>query len=214
MRLLSSSFSVEDLKEFIQDVKIFYDSFGIFAAVLLPYVETLLPFLPLFLMLAFNIMKFGVVLGYVLTYIGTVLGTLTIFYFLRYFASKNFKDSKRKDSKVAVYLHWIETTHPLTHIVVLMIPLSPTFMINYSMGLTKMKFKTFLFITLTSRALLLFICIPFGMTLLSLLNSQGHGEVEMLWLTITGIIVIVCVVFGQISKKHIRNKKKQVNEMS
>lgn len=201
--LLSSTFSVEDLRLFIQDAKIFYDQIGVFAAIALPYIETLFPFLPLFLMLAFNILKFGLVIGYILTYIGTVLGTLSIFFFMRYVSSKRFKEEKKHSSKVSKYYHWVEETHPLTHIVVLMVPLSPTFWINYSMGLTKIPFKTFIFITLVSRAFLLFICIPFGMTLLTLMNEEGSGSVHMGWLTVTGVVVLGSVVFGQVMKKKI-----------
>ena len=85
-----------------------------------------------------------------------------------------------------------------------MIPFSPTFMINYSMGLTKMRFSTFLLITCISRGLLLIICIPFGMTLVTYYNSGMVGGVEVAWLSITGLIVLASVIGGQVVNRKIR----------
>ena len=66
-RILAADFTVTDFIEFIEKVKDIYTSFGMLAAVGLPLFETLVPVLPLFLMLSFNILSYGLLLGYLFT---------------------------------------------------------------------------------------------------------------------------------------------------
>ena len=195
--LLASEFTVDDLREFIEQVSYFYENMGITAAIGLPFLETLFPFLPLFLMIAFNILAYGTLKGYIYTYIGTLAGTIFIFVFMRYVIIRLFGESLQKSEKVQKAMRWIEKTHPLLHILVLSVPFSPTFIINYSMGLTKMKFSRFLLITVVSRAVLLVICIPFGSTLVSYYNTGTVGGVTVLWLSITGFVVLGSILVGQ-----------------
>lgn len=202
--LLANEITVIDFREFIERVKEIYESWGVAAAIGLPFLETLFPFLPLFLMNAFNMLSYGPVIGYIYSYVGTVLGTIVIFLFMRYISTKEFKRHRKEKPRVKKVLNWIEHTHPVLHILVLMIPFSPTFMINYSMGLTKMKWQTFLFITMVSRGLLLFICVPFGITLINYYNNGVFGGVEVLWLSIMGLVVLASIVAGQIITKRIK----------
>ncbi len=202
--LLANEITVTDFYEFIEKVKEIYESLGVFAAIGLPFLETLFPFLPLFLMNAFNMLSYGPITGYLYSYIGTVLGTVVIFFFMRYISTKEYKKQRKEKPRIKKVLNWIETTHPVLHILVLMIPFSPTFMINYSMGLTKMKVRTFLMITMISRGLLLLICVPFGMTLISYYNSGEFGGVEVLWLSIMGLVVLASIIIGQIVTKKIK----------
>lgn len=192
--LLASEVTVADLVEFINNVKDIYSSLGIVAAIGLPYVETLVPIAPLFLMLSFNIISYGILLGFVFTYIGTTAAALTIFLFLRYFSSKS---EKKRNEKIQKYLNWIENTHPVLHILSMMIPLSPAYLINYSMGLSNVSFGRYLIVTLVSRFLMLVFCLPFGMTLITLYESGELGGVQVAWLLIFGIIVIAGIVVGQ-----------------
>lgn len=202
--ILSNDVTVEDLRNFIHQVKQLYEESGIVAAVGLPFLETLLPILPLFLMIAFNILTYGTIKGYLLTYIGTVLGTIFIFVFMRFFVIKFYGEKLQNNNRFQNAMRWIEKTHPVLHILVLSIPFAPTFMINYSMGLTHMKFKRFLMITSISRGLLLFICIPFGTTLVNYYNKGLSGGVTVMWLSITGIVVLMSIILGQRAKKSIK----------
>ena len=209
--VMLSDYTVSDLYEFIEKVKEVYESFGVGAAIGLPFLETLFPFLPLFLMIAFNILSYNLFWGFMYTYIGTLFGTIVIFLFMRYVITDKFKKRLLSKSRFRKVYYWIEKTHPLLHIAVLMIPFSPTFMINYSMGLTRMKFKTFLLITTISRGILLVICIPFGMTLVSLYNSNSVGGVEVMWLSVTGLVILSSIIVGQILDKKIKNTKMNGN---
>ena len=123
---------------------------------------------------------------------------------MRYISTAEFKRKRKHRPNWEKYLNWIESTHPILHILVLMIPFSPTFMINYSMGLTKMRFTTFLLITLISRAILLIICIPLGMTLVTLYNSGEFGGVAIMWLTFTGLVILAGTIIGQIWNRKIK----------
>lgn len=205
--LLAGDVSVNDLREFIDQVKTIYASLGILAAIGLPYLETLFPVLPLFLMTAFNILTYGIFLGYLYTFLGTVAGTIAIFLFMRYLSTRPFRQKWEEKPNVIRYLNWIETTHPVLHILVLMVPFAPTFMINYSMGLSNMRFSTFVVITVLSRAIMLVVCIPLGMTLISLYEAGEFGSVQILWLTFTGLLILASILVGQITHHKIQSKK-------
>jgi uncharacterized membrane protein YdjX (TVP38/TMEM64 family) len=205
--LLAGDVTVNDLRSFIEQVKTIYASLGILAAVGLPYVETLFPVLPLFLMTAFNILTYGVFWGYVYTFIGTVSGTIAIFLFMRHVSTRPFRQKWKEKPSVIRYLNWIESTHPALHILVLMVPFAPTFMINYSMGLSQMRLSTFVVITFVSRAIMLVICIPLGLTLISLYEAGSFGGVQILWLTITGLLILASIVVGQIMQRKIQQNK-------
>jgi|LGOV01.1.fsa_nt_gb uncharacterized membrane protein YdjX (TVP38/TMEM64 family) len=207
LRILADDFTVTDFIEFIEKVRDIYTSFGMVAAVGLPLFETLVPVLPLFLMLAFNILSYGIFVGYLFTYIGTSIGTIIIFFIMRYLSSNKLGEKRKNLPKVQAYMNWIENTHPILHIIVLMIPFSPAYLINYSMGLSKMKFSTFLIITLVSRAIMLIGCIPFGMTLITLYESGEFGGVQVMWLIIMGVVILLGVVFGQIANNKIKSSK-------
>ena len=182
-----------------------YENLGIGAAIGLPFLETLFPFLPLFLMIAFNMLAYGTVMGYLYTYIGTLAGTIAIFVFMRYISTRNFKNKRKTNPRIEKALAWIENTHPALHILVLSVPFSPTFMINYSMGLTKMSFKRFLIITTISRGILLFICIPFGLTLVNYYETGTLGAVTVIWLSVAGLVLLSGVVIGQKTKRGINS---------
>jgi uncharacterized membrane protein YdjX (TVP38/TMEM64 family) len=207
VHFLASEITVTDLIEFIANVKDIYSSLGIIAAIGLPYFETLVPIVPLFLVLSFNILSYGLVLGFIFTYIGTVGATITIFLFLRYFSSNKKIDSK-KNQKIQKYLNWIDNTHPYLHIISMMIPLSPAYLINYSMGLSNISLRKYLFITLISRFIMLVFCVPFGMTLITLYESGQLGGVQVAWLLVFGTVVIAGIVVGQKINKKVEDQNR------
>lgn len=207
LRILADDFTVQDLADFIDKVKEVYQSFGIIAAIGLPFFETLFPVLPLFLMIAFNILSYGIFFGYIFTYIGTTVGTIVIFVFMRYVSTKHFRENNKRKFKIKLYLDWIENTHPILHILVLMIPFNPSFVINYSMGLSKMRLSTFIVITTISRAIMLVICIPFGITLINLYESGELGGVEIMWLAFTGVTLLAGIIVGQLFTRRVHKRK-------
>ncbi len=199
--------TVTDFIEFINSVKELYSSLGIIAAIGIPYAETIVPIAPLFLMLAFNVLSYGLVLGFLFTYIGTTMATITIFLVLRKISAKVPLEERKMSDKVKNYLYWIENTNPILHIIAMMIPLSPAYLINYSMGLSNVTFSRYLFVTLISRFIMLILCMPFVMTLLTLYESGQLGGVQVLWLLVFGTIVIVGIVVGQKLKTRVEEKK-------
>lgn len=201
--VLSSEITVTDLIEFIDSVTKIYSNLGIVAAIGLPYFETLVPIVPLFLMLSFNVLSYGMILGLIFTYIGTSLAAISIFIFLRTIYSKKSIDERKISNKIRKYLYWIDNTHPALHILAMMIPLSPAYLINYSMGLSNISFGRYIFITLVSRFIMLILCIPFVMTLLSLYETGQLGGVQVVWLLIFGTVVIFGIVVGQKIKLNI-----------
>lgn len=62
-----------------------YSSLGPIPGIALPMVEALLPFLPLFIIVAGNASAYGLWLGFIYSWLGTVAGALIVFLIARRF---------------------------------------------------------------------------------------------------------------------------------
>ena len=117
---------------------------GGFVCCILIIFEPLLPFLPMFIFVTFNLLVFGYVLGFILSYICSVLGCL-LFYILvnKLFynkAKKFYKDKTKINNLVTRYKNIKFET--LTTIISM--PFTPAFMINSLAALSNMPLKKYI----------------------------------------------------------------------
>lgn len=134
------------LKDITTIVEEYVLSFGVYApilACLLIMVESILPFLPLFVFITVNFIAFGTLVGFILSWIFTCLGCfLSYFLFRQGLGRYNIKDPKNINlfNKSMRYIHDLSLPS-LT--VIIAIPFTPAFMMNIAAGISKMEFKKF-----------------------------------------------------------------------
>src|SRR5699024_3159789 len=82
--ILSSENGVNDLVNSDLFDKVFdildkYEQLGPLPGIFLPFIEALLPFLPLFVFVIANSLAYGLLKGFIYSWLGSVLGSITVF---------------------------------------------------------------------------------------------------------------------------------------
>lgn len=121
-------------------------SFGVYApflACVFILVESILPFLPLFIFITINFIAFGSLIGFLLSWIFTCLGCFLSYYiFHKGLGRFNFKNAK----KFALFdksMGYIKNLSLPSLTVIIAIPFTPAFMMNIAAGISHMDFKKF-----------------------------------------------------------------------
>lgn len=121
----------------------YFQEVGPFITFLVVILESILPIIPLSVIIAFAVLSYGFIFGLVISYLGTISGCILSFLLSRYlFKTLLFKHV----SKNGVTTAFIEKFGDLSlgSIVVMMaMPFSPAFLINICGGLSKMSFKKY-----------------------------------------------------------------------
>lgn len=73
----------EEIEEFIQQLLNQYEGLGPLPGILLPFIEALLPFLPLMVFVLANAAAYGLLKGFLYSWIGACVGAILVFLLMR-----------------------------------------------------------------------------------------------------------------------------------
>ncbi len=133
---------VEIITDIVNNVTGALSSLGLFSGFFLIYVESILPFLPLSVFIALNVVSYGSVIGLIISWIATVLGCMTAFIISRKFS--NYINKKFKHNKQVKQFRKFIDKITFTNLVILFaIPFTPAFPINIAAGMSSMDKKRF-----------------------------------------------------------------------
>ena len=175
------------------------ESAGIWGGILcclLIIIEPILPFLPMFIFVTFNLLIFGYVLGFIISYICSVLGCLLFYIVFNKLLSKKahkfYKDRQKLNSLVKRYKNIkIET---LTTIISM--PFTPAFMINLLAAVSDMPLKKYMTAEIIAK---IFITIFWGFFGFSLIKCLKHPT----YLIVVGLMLLGGFLISKlISKKY------------
>ena len=162
---------------------------------LLIVVESILPFLPLFVFITLNFIKFGPIIGFIISWVCTVLGCYISFLMFRNGIQGWFeKKLRNKDGvdKIMKVVDKIKFEHLVT---LLAIPFTPAFAVNIAAGLSKMDKKRYIKALLIGKLFLVFF---WGYVGTSLVESIKH---PIALIKIFVIIGVAYIVSRMLSKK-------------
>lgn len=134
---------LSNLTNVIQEYILSLGVYAPFLACILIILESIFPFLPLFVFITINFIAFGSVVGFIISWIFTCLGCfLSYFIFHKGLGRYNFKNAKKHKlfDKSMDYIHNLSLPS-LT--VIIAIPFTPAFMMNIAAGISHMDFKKF-----------------------------------------------------------------------
>lgn len=174
-----SNFTIENIQDFLQQ----YAALGPFPGILLPFLEAILPILPLVLFVAANAAAYGFFLGAFLSWLGTCIGAVVVFWFFRKVAKKRVKRWIEKGHKIRSMLEWVERHGFGPLFLVLCFPFTPTSIVNVASGLSELNFKSFLIAIMLGK-----------LVMVGMVSYVGHD-----WISIIRdpekLIVVSAVVF-------------------
>lgn len=178
--------------------------------VLLPFVEAIFPSLPLTAIVAINITTmsaaFGVVTGTVLatmlSVMGSFLGMFVIFIIIRKTLSRKFTKKVEENEHGKRFIHIVESGNTGLMLMIMSNPLLPSSVLNYAISLTNIKISKYIFLTLTSRIIIIIF-----LTFLSSIFDIQSKPLNILWVMLSYSIIIL--IYGLV----IKYRKKKANRL-
>lgn len=185
----------------------------IIVTIILPFIEAVIPMLPLIAIVSFSIASLGsvygsfigAILGILFSIIGSAIGMFTVFILIRDLIGNWFRRKTKDMVRINKAINWMENRSNTFMIMFLSNPYVPTSIFNYAMALTGYSVKKYLIIVLVSRT----ICILL-LGILGVVFNVGEDLKAIIWVFLTYIIVYV-IIWG-VKKMLSKNKdKKMVN---
>ena len=122
---------------------------------LIVILESILPFLPLFVFITLNVEAFGFIFGFILSWVATIVGCLISYFFFKYLVgnrlNKYINKNKKKKERLRKIVLAIKKVKFSTLVVLMALPFSPAFLFNIACGVTNVNFKKFLLALLISK---------------------------------------------------------------
>ncbi len=187
-----------DLNNLIDIMIIHLQQGGYFFGFMLILLESILPWLPLFVFIALNIKSFGFVIGFIISWSATIVGCILSYTLFKYLFSKKIDKylSKKNLIKISKISNSIKNVSFPNLVLIIALPFSPAFLINIVCGLTNVKFKKFFLALLIGKLSIIYF---WGFIGTSLIDSITNPE-KLIKIFI--IIIIVFLLSKEINKKY------------
>jgi len=185
--------------EFIMQLLSQYEQLGPLPGIALPFLEAILPFLPLFIFVLGNSIAYGLLKGFLYSWIGATLGAVFVFWIVRRLGQQRFFQFVRKHKQVQRVMAWFER-HGFGPLFLLMcFPFSPSAIINIVGGLSKVSFQQFVLAVVLGKAVMIFT-----------IAYVGHSITEFAQHPMKTIVVGICIgifwIIGKFIERRLQNK--------
>jgi uncharacterized membrane protein YdjX (TVP38/TMEM64 family) len=179
-----------------------------FFGVILPFIEALFPSIPLTVIIAFNLSvlssAYGGVEGTILTVLlstfGSFMGMFLIFLLIRV-TFANYFARKVNDNKYGrMFLNIVDGKNVWLVLIILSNPFMPSAILNYALSLTKIKVPKYIFLTLTSRLIIVLLLVFLG----SVFDIQSH-PLNVLWMMLAYFALLGVWIIYLRSRKNKEN---------
>lgn len=175
---------IEQIQQALQS----YSQFGPLPGLLLPYIESFLPFLPLVLIIAANVNIYGFGFGFLYSWIGVTAGAICVFLICRSLGKNVKARIQRRFPKSEKFFNWVERRGFTPLFLLACFPFTPSVIITVVSGLSRVPFHTFLLATMMGKAVMIF-CI-------SLISFDIANLLEEPWRIFVSVTAVLVMWFG------------------
>ncbi len=162
-----------------------YSAWGPLPGILLPFIESFLPFLPLILIIAASANIYGLGFGFLFSWIGVTAGAVCVFWISRTLG-RNFKGwLERRYPKSVRFFDWVEQRGFTPLFLLACFPFTPSVIITVVSGISKVPFHTFLLAMLLGKAVMIF-----SISLISFDIGNLADEPWRIFVTVTAVLVM------------------------
>ncbi|MBQ7889601.1 MAG: TVP38/TMEM64 family protein [Erysipelotrichaceae bacterium] len=163
-----------------------FKDFGPVAPILLTCVESLIPALPLVVIVTFNVTAHGAVLGFLYSWIGTSIGCTIVFLFFRRIVKKYLQNWISRKPTFIKALRWVGSINGKALFVIAMMPFTPSVFVNLAFGLSDYDELKFLKVLISAKSIMMILLAFFGNSVASALNDPMYlilagGILLILW---------------------------------
>ncbi|RDW18233.1 TVP38/TMEM64 family protein [Oceanobacillus arenosus] len=202
MYLMNITFSnwktvLEDkgIEAFILQLLSQYEGLGPLPGILLPFIESFLPFLPLMVFVLGNAAAYGLLEGFLLSWLGTSIGSIGVFLVLRKLGHTKLLSKVRENKQVTRITSWVERRGFGPLFLLLCFPFSPSAVINVVAGLSRVSTQQFILAVFMGKAVMVFS-----------IAYVGSSFMEFAQNPLKTIIVIVCVILFWMLGKYLEQR--------
>ncbi|MBN6186256.1 TVP38/TMEM64 family protein [Aneurinibacillus sp. BA2021] len=148
-----------------------YESFGPLPGILMTFIESFFPPLPLVAIVAGNAAAYGLWLGFLYSWIGVALGSITVFMICRRLGQHRFLHFLTRHPKVNEAMNWMNR-HGFTAIFLFScFPFTPSSLVNVVAGLSSIPVSHFVAAILIGKAIMIFAVSFIGHDLMSFIEN-------------------------------------------
>ena len=180
-------FEVDNIIELSQH----YRALGPLIGILLPFIESFLPFLPLFVFVFANASAFGLGYGILISWVGTTAGSYAVFLLIRKYGEIRLFRFLTKSARVQKLINWVDRNGFGPLFLFICFPFTPSALVNLVAGLSSIK-KTHYLFTLMAGKLVMICTVSFiGYDLKALLTQPIR----------TAIVAVIVILLWFIGKR-------------
>ena len=176
-----------------------YRALGPLVGLFFPFIESFLPFLPLFVFVVANASAYGLWLGFLLSWVGTSIGSYAVFLLIRKYGRTRLLRFLTRSVRVQKLIKWVDRNGFGPLFLFICFPFTPSALVNLVAGLSGIKKTHYLFTLLAGKLVMIFTVSYIGSDLKALLTQPIRT-------IIVAIIVILLWVIGK-RIEHRFNKK-------
>lgn len=134
-------------------------------AIVLAALEALLPPIPLTAVVGVNVVAFGVLQGFFYSWLGACVGSALVFGAFRRLARIAWIARRLGGKKLSRAARLVEQTTPIALFLILMLPFTPSSLVNFTFGIAGYSKKKFLGVMVPAKAVMVGLLSVFGSSL-------------------------------------------------
>ncbi|WP_433748763.1 TVP38/TMEM64 family protein [Falsibacillus pallidus] len=191
LQALREMITIDTVMEWIQH----YKAFGPAVGILLPVIEAVIPFLPLFLLVMANASAFGLWWGFLFSWIGAVAGSMLVFFLFRYFGKKKLFHFFERHKHVKRMMEWVDRHGFGPLFLLLCFPFTPSALVNIVAGLSHISPGKYFFVSAASKMVMIF-----------MISFIGHDPAALVQEPKKTLFILLFIFVMWIAGKQIENK--------
>lgn len=193
---------MEKISLLIDQIVSYMASLGFTGGFFLVILESILPFLPLGVIVGLNMLSFGNVFGFLISYVATICGCMMSFCLFRYVIKDKFMNwfSKKHQETIKKLMKKLTKIDFNILVVLIALPVTPAFALNIAAGLCDISLrKYFIALLIGKPAMLLF----YGYIAVSFVDSL-KDPINFIKI---GILVFLAYIISKIIEKLVKVEK-------
>ncbi len=182
--MFNGNFNLEEIELLLHR----YSQFGPLPGIALPFLEALLPVLPLVVFIVANAAAYGMWWGFLYSWIGVTLGALLVFSLARRLGNRYGDRIRARFPKSKKFFEYIERKGFTPIFLLACFPFSPSVIVNIASGMSRIPFHTFLTAMGLGKAVMIFT--------LSFIGHDLQAMVDQPWRIVFAVSFVFLMWLG------------------
>jgi uncharacterized membrane protein YdjX (TVP38/TMEM64 family) len=173
-----------------------FKGLGPIAPIFLAFIESIIPALPLLVIITFNTSVYGPVLGFIYSWVGTTAGAIVMFSFYRFIFRRFLIKGSGHLPKVQKAIAWVGRQPASTLFIITAIPFTPSSAINLAYGLSDYSKRGFIKTTILGKLIMVLSMTLFGTTFNKAFENPFYIFVAI------ALLILLIYIAGVIKKRN------------